>query len=75
MTRIDKHDLDKRLSVEREIEKYLELVPQINAQFDETNSYLLYSSLIGIKVIELNSGNVTFLNEIDCKDHRKEGKH
>ena len=26
-------------------------------------------------MIELNSGNVTFLNEIDCKDHRKEGKH
>lgn len=58
MTKIDKHDLDKRLSVEREIEKYLELVPQINAQFDETNTYLLYSSLLGIKVIELKTGNV-----------------
>jgi hypothetical protein len=44
--------------VEREIEKYLDIIPQINPQFDETNSYVLYSSLLGIKLIELKTGTV-----------------
>lgn len=55
VNRIEKSDLDKRLVVERELEKYIDIIPPLNIQFDETNSYIFYSSILGIKLIDLKS--------------------
>jgi len=55
VNRIEKADLDRRLVVERELEKYIDIIPPLNIQFDETNNYIFYSSILGIKLIDLKS--------------------
>lgn len=55
VNRIEKSDLDKRLVVEREMEKYLDIIPPLNIQFDETNNYIFYSSILGIKLVDFKS--------------------
>ena len=55
VNRIEKADLDKRLVIERELEKYLDIIPPLNIQFDETNNYIFYSSILGIKLIDFKS--------------------
>lgn len=42
-------DFGRRMAVEKEIEK-TENVPQLNAVFDESSNFLLYATLLGIKV-------------------------
>lgn len=58
-TRLEKHDFDKRLLNEKEIEKLVEkhfdLFPNMNLQFDETGEYIYYPSILGIKMIELHT--------------------
>src|SRR5688572_7437772 len=39
-TRLEKQDFDKRLILEKEIEKYIDNIPSQNIQFDETNQYI-----------------------------------
>jgi peptidylprolyl isomerase domain and WD repeat-containing protein 1 len=62
ITRLEKQDFDKRLSTEKEIdkliEKYVDLFPPLNIQFDETNHYIFYSTILGIKLIELHSNKL-----------------
>jgi peptidylprolyl isomerase domain and WD repeat-containing protein 1 len=55
VNRLEKADLDKRLVIERELEKYLDIIPPLNIQFDETNNYIFYSSILGIKLIDFKS--------------------
>jgi len=55
INKIEKSDLDKRLVVEREMEKYIEIIPPLNIQFDETNNYIFYSSILGIKLIDFRN--------------------
>lgn len=55
VNRIEKADLDKRLNVERELEKYIDIIPPLNIQFDETNNFIFYSSILGIKLIDFKS--------------------
>lgn len=55
ITRVDKYEFDKKLALEKEIEKYIDVIPPLNIQFDETNSYIFYSSILGIKMIELHT--------------------
>lgn len=55
INKIEKSDLDKRLVVEREMEKYIDIIPPLNIQFDETNNYIFYSSILGIKFIEIKT--------------------
>jgi peptidylprolyl isomerase domain and WD repeat-containing protein 1 len=61
-TRLEKSDLDKRLNTEKEIEKlidkYLDIFPPLNVQFDETNHYIYYPSIIGVKLIELHTNKL-----------------
>lgn len=42
-------DFGRRMAVEREIEK-TETAPPSNAVFDESSNFLLYATLLGIKV-------------------------
>lgn len=47
--RLDAIDFGRRMAVEREIEK-TEDVPEPNAIFDESGNFLIYTTLLGIKV-------------------------
>ena len=67
--RIDKSDLDKRLVVEREMEKYIDIIPPLNIQFDETNNYIFYSSILGIKMIDIkNDKLIKFLGKTESSE-------
>ncbi|KAI3420527.1 Peptidylprolyl isomerase [Psidium guajava] len=50
-------DFGRRMAVEKEIEK-TENVPQPNAVFDESSNFLLYATLLGIKVVNLHTNKV-----------------
>lgn len=54
--RLDAIDFGRRIAVDKEIEK-TEGVPPPNAIFDESSNFLLYPTLLGIKVINLYSIN------------------
>lgn len=58
MTKLDKHDYDKRLLNEKEIEKIIDYIQTPNIQFDETSKYIYYPSIVGIKLIEIQSNKV-----------------
>lgn len=47
--RLDAIDFGRRMAVEKEIEK-TDNVPLPNAVFDESSNFLLYTTLLGIKV-------------------------
>lgn len=47
--KLDAVDFGRRMAIEREIEK-TEDVPPPNAIFDESSNFLLYPTLLGIKV-------------------------
>lgn len=47
--RLDAIDFGRRMAVEKEIEK-TESAPQPNAVFDESSNFLIYATLLGIKV-------------------------
>jgi hypothetical protein len=46
---LDAIDFGRRMAVEKEIEK-TENVPQPNAVFDESCNFLIYATLLGVKV-------------------------
>ena len=49
MYRLDAIDFGRRMAVEKQIEQ-AETVAQPNAVFDESSNFLIYSTLLGIKV-------------------------
>lgn len=55
--RLDAIDFGRRMAVDREIEK-TEGVPPPNAIFDESSNFLLYPTLLGIKVVNLHTNKV-----------------
>eukprot|EP00850_Spirogloea_muscicola_P005865 SM000027S09646 [mRNA] locus=s27:578944:585194:+ [translate_table: standard] len=55
--RLEAFDFGRRLAVERELEK-AEGVPSQNAVFDESGNFLLYPTLLGIKVVSLHDNKV-----------------
>jgi peptidylprolyl isomerase domain and WD repeat-containing protein 1 len=58
LTKMDKHNFDKKLLMERDIEKDIEFIPSINVQFDESGQYIYFPSVIGIKVVDLHADKV-----------------
>lgn len=54
---LDAIDFGRRMAVEKEIEK-TENVPQPNAVFDESCNFLIYATLLGIKVVNLHTNKV-----------------
>lgn len=55
--RLDAIDFGRRMAVEKEIEK-TENVPQPNAVFDDSCNFLLYTTLLGIKIVNLHTNKV-----------------
>ncbi|CAI5520439.1 unnamed protein product, partial [Closterium sp. Naga37s-1] len=59
--RLDAIDFGRRLAVEREMERERESnddVPSANAVFDETGNFIIYPTLLGIKVVNLHENKV-----------------
>lgn len=66
--RLDAIDFGRRMAVEKEIEK-TESVPQPNAVFDESSNFLIYATLLGIKVVNLHTNKVTrILGKVENND-------
>ena len=55
--RLEAIDFGRRMAVEKEIEK-TENAPQINAIFYESSNFLLYATLLGIKIVNLHTNKV-----------------
>jgi len=49
MYRLEAIDFGRRMAVEKQIEQ-TETAPQPNAVFDESSNFLIYATLLGIKV-------------------------
>ncbi|KAG5560981.1 hypothetical protein RHGRI_004115 [Rhododendron griersonianum] len=66
--RLDAIDFGRRMAVEKEIEK-TENAPQPNAIFDESSNFLLYATLLGIKIINLHTNKVArILGKVENND-------
>ncbi|KAL7613214.1 hypothetical protein Lser_V15G08029 [Lactuca serriola] len=56
------------MAVEREIEK-TENVPQPNALFDESSNFIIYPTLLGIKIVNLHTNKVSrILGKVENND-------
>ncbi|KAG1331665.1 peptidyl-prolyl cis-trans isomerase CYP71 [Cocos nucifera] len=61
-------DFGRRMAVEKEIEK-TESAPQPNAIFDESSNFLIYATLLGIKVVNLHTNKVArILGKVENND-------
>lgn len=55
---IDSLDLGRRVAVEKELESLPDILCRSNAVFDESGNFLIYGSLVGIKILNLVSNRV-----------------
>ncbi|XP_052198209.1 peptidyl-prolyl cis-trans isomerase CYP71 isoform X2 [Diospyros lotus] len=68
MYRLEAIDFGRRMAVEKEIEK-TENAPQPNAIFDESSNFLIYATLLGIKVVNLHTNKVArILGKVENND-------
>ncbi|XP_073014372.1 peptidyl-prolyl cis-trans isomerase CYP71 isoform X2 [Typha latifolia] len=66
--RLDAIDFGRRMAVEKEIEK-TENAPQPNAIFDESCNFLIYATLLGIKIVNLHTNKVArILGKVENND-------
>ncbi|KAG2329978.1 hypothetical protein Bca52824_001158 [Brassica carinata] len=55
--RLEAIDFGRRMAVEKELEK-TETAPPPNAVFDESSNFLIYATLLGIKIVNLHTNTV-----------------
>ncbi|XP_020260314.1 peptidyl-prolyl cis-trans isomerase CYP71 [Asparagus officinalis] len=68
MYRLEAFDFGRRMAVEKEIEK-TENTPQPNAVFDESCNFLIYATLLGIKIVNLHTNKVArILGKLENND-------
>ncbi|EPS60312.1 hypothetical protein M569_14491, partial [Genlisea aurea] len=66
--RLEAIDFGRRIAVEKEIEK-TEAAPLPNAVFDESSNFLIYATLLGIKVVNLHTNKVArILGKVESND-------
>ncbi|KAK7272208.1 hypothetical protein RJT34_28677 [Clitoria ternatea] len=66
--RLEAIDFGRRMAVEKEIEK-TESAPLPNAVFDESSNFLIYATLLGIKVVNLHTNKVArILGKVENND-------
>ncbi|CAI0398240.1 unnamed protein product [Linum tenue] len=66
--RLEAIDFGRRMAVEKEFEK-TETAPQPNAVFDESSNFLIYATLLGIKVVNLHTNKVArILGKVENND-------
>lgn len=61
LLKLDRIDFDRRISVEKEMEKSMEYLNQLTVEFDENDKILLIPSFFGIKFIEISTGRLVRL--------------
>lgn len=68
MYRLDAIDFGRRMAVDKELEK-TENAPQPNAVFDESCNFLVYATLLGIKIVNLHTNKVArILGKVENND-------
>lgn len=66
--RLEAIDFGRRMAVEKEFEK-TESAPQPNAVFDESSNFLIYATLLGIKIVNLHTNKVSrILGKVENND-------
>ncbi|GMH11120.1 hypothetical protein Nepgr_012961 [Nepenthes gracilis] len=66
--RLEAIDFGRRLAVEKQIEQS-EQAPPPNAVFDESSNFLIYATLLGIKVVNLHTNKVArILGKVESND-------
>ncbi|XVF19749.1 hypothetical protein REPUB_Repub11eG0137600 [Reevesia pubescens] len=66
--RLEAIDFGRRMAVEKEIEK-TETAPQPNAVFDESSNFLIYATLLGIKMVNLHTNKVArIIGKVESND-------
>lgn len=66
--RLEAIDFGRRMAVEKEIEK-TETAPPANAIFDESSNFLIYATLLGIKIVNLHTNKVSrILGKVENND-------
>lgn len=66
--RLEAIDFGRRMAVEKEIEK-TETAPTSNAIFDESSNFLIYATLLGIKIVNLHTNKVSrILGKVENND-------
>nr|GMD69531.1 peptidyl-prolyl cis-trans isomerase CYP71 [Ipomoea batatas] len=66
--RLEAIDFGRRMAVEREFEK-TENAPQPNAVFDESSNFIIYATLLGIKIVNLHTNKVArILGKVESND-------
>jgi len=63
MLTLDKIEYDRRLVLEKEIDKSIEFISPPNVLFNETDNYVLWTSYLGIKVVHLGRNKVNIVNK------------
>ncbi|EOY21865.1 Cyclophilin71 [Theobroma cacao] len=68
MYRLEAIDFGRRMAVEKEMEK-IETAPQPNAVFDESSNFLIYATLLEIKMVNLHTNKVArILGKVESND-------
>ncbi|KAL9253822.1 Peptidyl-prolyl cis-trans isomerase CYP71-like protein [Drosera capensis] len=66
--RLEAIDFGRRLAVEKQIEQS-EIAPPPNAVFDESSNFLIYATLLGIKIVNLQTNKVArILGKVESND-------
>jgi peptidylprolyl isomerase domain and WD repeat-containing protein 1 len=55
---LSEHDMGRKQAVEKDVEASPEALQYVNAIFDESGNFLIYSSMVGIKVLDVNTSQV-----------------
>lgn len=56
--KLDRIDFDRRISVEKEMDKSMDYICQMMVEFDETDKIIIIPSFYGIKFVDLASGKL-----------------
>ena len=58
--KLDELDFGKRIATEKEMERFPGMIPPSNVVFDVTGNFVLYSTLLGVKVLNIRN------NTLEC---------
>jgi len=66
---LDKIEYERRFALEKDIDKNIDFIPPPNIQFSENDSYILWPSYLGIKVVDHEKGElVTLLGKMETNE-------
>jgi peptidylprolyl isomerase domain and WD repeat-containing protein 1 len=63
MLNLDKMEYERRLALEKEIDKNIEFISPPNILLNETDHYVLWTSYLGIKIVHLEKSEVSLVSK------------